>query len=184
LFSTDQCIALIQPNFSRERDIRLTDKTEMKALIGLLCVPGELRCNRQSLEELWGTDADGIEKFRLLMNQRCFKFLIRCIWFKGRRTSDERKKQDNLASVTDAFAAFVENCKKCYSLGQNVIFGEELEALRANYGPKQYIPSKLNEHGIKIYTLFDSNVLYTYRSYLQGSRSPRRRDRYVVPKRR
>jgi hypothetical protein len=56
----------------------VTDKTT-KALIGLLYLAGALRSNKQSLEELWGTDRDGIEKFRLMMNQRRFKFLIRCI---------------------------------------------------------------------------------------------------------
>jgi hypothetical protein len=53
------------------------------------------------------------------MKQRHFKFLIRCIRFDD-RTRDERKKQDCLTPVRHIFAASVENCKKCYSLGQNV----------------------------------------------------------------
>ena len=31
------------------------------------------------MEEMWGTGGDGIEKFRLVMNQRCFRFRIRSI---------------------------------------------------------------------------------------------------------
>jgi hypothetical protein len=54
------------------------------------------------------------------MNQRRFKFLIRCILFDDRTTKDERKEQDLLAHIRDIFAAFVKNCKNGYSLGQNV----------------------------------------------------------------
>jgi len=56
-----------------------TDKAEMKVYISLLCLDEALWSNKHSLEELWGTDRDGIETFCLVMSQRCFKFLIRCI---------------------------------------------------------------------------------------------------------
>jgi hypothetical protein len=69
----------ILPKFSRENDLRVTNKTEIQAFICLLCVAGALRSDKRSLEELWGTDGDRIEQFRLVMNQRCFRFLIRCI---------------------------------------------------------------------------------------------------------
>jgi hypothetical protein len=35
----------------------------MKAFIGLLYLAGALWSNKLSLEELWSTDRDGIEKF-------------------------------------------------------------------------------------------------------------------------
>jgi hypothetical protein len=84
----------------------------------------------------------------LVMNQRRFEFLIRCIWFDD-RTTDERKKQDRLAPITDVFAAFVENCKKCYLFGENVTIDEKLESFRGRCGFKQYISSKPNKYGIK-----------------------------------
>jgi hypothetical protein len=76
---TNQYILILQPNFSHEIDAKLTDKTELKAFIGLLYLAGALWSNKQSLEELWGTDGDDVEKLRLVTNERCFKFLIRCI---------------------------------------------------------------------------------------------------------
>jgi len=63
----------------RKSDAKLTDKIETKAFIILLCLAEVLWSNKHSLEELWGTDSNGIETFCLVMNQRCFKFLIRCI---------------------------------------------------------------------------------------------------------
>jgi hypothetical protein len=76
---TNQYILILQSNFSREEDAKLTDKTKLKAFIGLLYLAGALRSNKQNLEELCGTDGDGFETFRLVMNQRRFEFLIRCI---------------------------------------------------------------------------------------------------------
>jgi ribosome biogenesis protein Nip4 len=61
---------------------------------------------------------------------------------------------------------FVENCKKCYSLGQNVNIDEKLEAFRGRCGSKEYIPAKPNKYGIKIYVLVDAKMLYTYWCYV------------------
>jgi len=81
LLHTNQYILNIQPNFSHESNAKLTDKTEMKAFIGLLCLAEELRSrpNKQSVEELWGTDGEGTENFRAVMSYRRLKFLVRCI---------------------------------------------------------------------------------------------------------
>lgn len=79
LLPTNQYILNIQPNFVHESDAKLTDKTETNAFIGLLCLTGELLINKQSVEEMWGTNGDGTENFRVIMNYRRLKFLVRCI---------------------------------------------------------------------------------------------------------
>jgi hypothetical protein len=73
---------LIHSDFSRESDTKLTDRTGIKAFVDLVCLAGVLRSTR-SLEELWDTEGDGItsKKFRVVMNQNRFRFLIRCIFF-------------------------------------------------------------------------------------------------------
>jgi len=43
-------------------------ETNIKTLIDLLCLAGALQSNKKSLEELWGTDRDDIETFRLVTN--------------------------------------------------------------------------------------------------------------------
>jgi hypothetical protein len=70
---------LIHPDFSRESDTKLTDRTGIKAFIDLVCLAGALR-STMSMEELWYTDGDGIKKFRVVMNQNRFRFLFRCIF--------------------------------------------------------------------------------------------------------
>jgi len=63
--STIQCILITQPNYSHESDAKLTDKTEIKAFIGLLCLAGVLQSNKQCLEELWGSDGNDKRKISL-----------------------------------------------------------------------------------------------------------------------
>ena len=60
---TNHYIFIIQTNFSCERDVKLTDKYEIKTFIGLVCLAGALRRNKHCLDELCGTDGDGKENF-------------------------------------------------------------------------------------------------------------------------
>ena len=69
----------MQHDFSRESDARLTDKIGVIAYIGLLCSAGALQRNKQSVEEVRVTDGDDNEIFLLVMDQKPFKILIRCI---------------------------------------------------------------------------------------------------------
>jgi len=70
---TNQCILITHPNYRHESDAKLTDKTEIKAFIGLLCLAGVLQSNKQCLEELWVSDGNDTEKFHLVMNRGHFQ---------------------------------------------------------------------------------------------------------------
>lgn len=158
---TNQYIERVQENFNRIRDAKFTDIQEIKACIGLLYLLGVNRSNRQSLEEVWATDGTGIEKCRLTMSLRRFKFLLRCLRFDDLATRALRRQTDNLAAIRELFEDFVKNCKKAYSLGENVTIDEKLEAFRGRCRFRQYIPSKPAKYGIKIFALCDSKTFYT-----------------------
>lgn len=110
---TNQFVAKVKNKYARERDAQYTDLIEIKAFIGLLYLAGVYRSNRLNLEELWASDGDGIEKFRLTMALRRFKFLVRCMRFDDAGTREDRKTTDNLAPVRSIFEAFNDNCKAC-----------------------------------------------------------------------
>lgn len=169
---TNQYIETLRNTFSRERDINPTDVIEIKAFIGLLYLAGSYRGNRQSLEELWGTDGDGIEKFGLVMNIKRFKTLIRCFRFDDRNTREERKKIDRLAPVRDIFTKFVQNCQKSYIPGENLTIDEMLPGFRGNCPFRQYIPSKPNKYGIKCFALTDAKLYYTYNIEIYAGKQP------------
>lgn len=158
---TNQYIDTVKDNFIRERDGKPTDLIELKAFIGLLYLAGAYKSNRLLLEELWGKNGDGIEKFGLVMNVKRFKFMLRCLRFDDKTTRSERKKVDCLAAIRDVFEMFVQNCKKCYTPGENLTIDEMLPGFRGRCSFRQYIPSKPNKYGIKMYALVDSRMVYT-----------------------
>ena len=59
-------------------------------------------------------------------------------------------------------SASVSNCQNCYSLGENVTIDEKLEGFRGRCSFIQYIPSKPNKYGIKIYALVDAKLYYSF----------------------
>lgn len=159
---TNKYIDSVKDKFSRSRDIRETDLIEIKAFLGLLYLAGAFKGNRQNLEELWGRENDGIEKFSLVMSLRRFKTLIRCLRFDDRDTRTQRKQFDRLCPIREIFEMFVENCQKSYCLGENVTIDEMLPGFRGRCPFRQCIPSKPNKYGIKLFALVDSKMTYTY----------------------
>ena len=169
---TNQYMDTIRDKFSRERDINPMDVIEIRAFIGLLYLAGAYRGNRQSLEELWGKEGDGIEKFGLVMNIKRFKTLIRCLRFDDRNAREERKKEDKLAPVRDIFQKFMQNCQKSYIPGENMIIDEMLPGFRGNCPFRQFIPSKPTKYGIKCFALTDAKMCYTYNIEIYAGNQP------------
>lgn len=158
---TNAYINLVAENYTRERDASPTNIAEVQALLGLLFYAGVLKANHLNAEELWKSDGTGIEIFRLTMSIKRFKFLMRCIRFDDKSTRQERKNIDKLAPIRDFFDNFVNKCKNGFSLSEYVTIDEKLEAFRGRCSFRQYIPSKPNKYGIKIFALSDSRMYYT-----------------------
>ncbi|KAK9679981.1 Transposase IS4 [Popillia japonica] len=152
-------IELKNNNYSRSRDLRPTNIDEINALI-LLYLAGVRKAKYLNTEDLWKTDGTGIETFRLIMSLRRFRALLRFIWFDDISTRQERVTQDKLAPVRDLFDHFNENLKKCYSHSDYVTIDEKLEAFRGKRGFRQYIPSKPNKYGVKIFAISDAKMFY------------------------
>lgn len=151
----------ISQKFSRDRDVRSTNIVEIKALIGLLYLAGVRKANHMNLADLWRTDGSGVEAFRLGMNRIRFQFLMRCVRFDDIRTRQERVQVDKLAAIRTLFEKFNCNQKKCYSHSAYITIDEKLEAFRGKCSFRQYIPSKPNKYGIKIFALCDAKLFYT-----------------------
>lgn len=158
---TNQKIEAVSENFARERDHKPTTIPEIKALLGLLYLAGVRKANRLNTEDLWKTDGSGIEAFRLTMSITRFRFLLRYLRFDDLHSRDQRKKLDKLAPIRDIFDQFVDRCKNNYVHSEYVTVDEKLEGFRGRCSFRQYIPSKPNKYGIKIFALCDAKMFYT-----------------------
>ncbi|XP_050509192.1 uncharacterized protein LOC126886348 [Diabrotica virgifera virgifera] len=154
-------IETVTNDYTRQRDAKPTDIAEIKALIGLLYLAGIRKANHMNLEDLWRTDGTGIETFRLVMSKSRFQFLLQCLRFDNIHTRHERIQADKLAPIRTLLEKFNSNIKKCYSHTGYVTIDEKLEAFRGKCSFRQYIPSKPNKYGIKIFAISDAEEFYT-----------------------
>ncbi|XP_067004451.2 piggyBac transposable element-derived protein 4-like [Anabrus simplex] len=169
---TNQYIDSVKAKFARDRDAKETDLIEIQAFIDLLYLAGAYRANRRRLEELWGTEGDGIEKFGLVMSIKRFEFLIRCIHFDDRTSHSQWKEYDRFCPIRELFDCFVHNCQKNYIPGENVTIDEMLPGFCGKCGFRQYIQSKPTKYGIKIFPLVDARMFYTYNMEIYAGRQP------------
>lgn len=170
--NTNKHIQASQHRYSRERDARTTDVTEIKALIGLLYMAGILKSGRLNAEDLWGVDGTGVEIFRLTMSLQRFRFLLQHLRFDDLQTREARRALDRLAPIRDLFDMFVQNCGAAFTPFQYVTIDEKLEAFRGRCVFRQYIPNKPNKYGIKIFALCDPKVFYTCKMEVYVGKQP------------
>nr|CAH7742046.1 unnamed protein product [Callosobruchus chinensis] len=158
---TNIYIDAMQPKFERSRDCKKTDFEEISAVLGLLYMAGLKKANHLNLLELWATDGSGIECFRATMNIKRFYFLLRALRFDDFRDRQQRRLQDNLAPIRYLLDEFISKCRQNYTIGEYGTIDEMLEAFRGRCKFRQYIGSKPNKYGIKVYALVDSRMFYT-----------------------
>ena len=157
---TNMCITAVQSNYDRERDAKITTKTELMAFLGLLVLSGVKRAGHVSFLELWATDGSGIEIFRACMSYNRFLFLLLAIRFDDRTTRSQRKETDKLAAIRYILDEFVQNCKKTYCLSEFLTIDETLVPFRGRCSFIQYIPSKPAKYGVKIFALCDAKIYF------------------------
>jgi hypothetical protein len=116
LFITDEMLEIVVDNTNKYIDtvcvnygdrekskVKRTTLAEIKACIGLLCMAGAFKSNRQNLEDLWANDETGVEFFRLTMSLKYFRFLLQCLRFDDRATRKARSTVDKLAPIRQFF---------------------------------------------------------------------------------
>lgn len=170
--NTNKYIQKMKDKYTRERSAKMTDIVEIRALLGLLYLAGCLKSSRLNTQELWNRNGSGIELFWLTMSQQRFLFLLRHLRFDDTDSREERKKTDKMAPIRDLFVLFVANCKNAYTISEYGTIDEKLEAFRGRCGFKQYIPSKPNKYGLKVFALVDAKTRYTLNLELYLGQQP------------
>ncbi|UYV73811.1 K02A2.6-like [Cordylochernes scorpioides] len=170
--NTNIYIRNIQQNYSRERDANLTNLHEIKALLGIIYFLGVMKANKMNTDDAWARDSTGFELCRIAMSENRFRFLLRVIRFDDKATRNERLRQDKLAAVRLILDTFVKNCQKHYSPSEYITVDEKLDAFRGKCNFRQYIPSKHNKYGIKLFALVDSKMFYTCNLEIYSGKNP------------
>ncbi|XP_023222340.1 uncharacterized protein LOC111623851 [Centruroides sculpturatus] len=169
---TNEQIKRIQSKFKRERDAKLTDLVEIKALVGILYLTGCKKLNKCNAAEIWTSDGTGLEVVRTVMSEKRFRFLLVCLRFDDKNTRKKRLQTDKLAAVRDIIDPFVEGCRKNYCISEFCTIDEKLEGFKGKCGFIRYMPKKPNKYGIEIFMLVDSRMYYTHNLEIYCGKQP------------
>lgn len=80
----------LRPNYTRDRDCRATNETEIYALIGLLYMTGVKKAQYLNTRELWADESSAPECFNITMSRERFHLLLRSLRFDDINDSVER----------------------------------------------------------------------------------------------
>lgn len=127
------------------------DPVEIRAFFGVLLISGALRCQKETISEMWTTDENIHHAvFTAAMAQSRFALILQFIRFDDKSTHDQWKAIDKLAAIHQVWDWFVENCKKHFEPFEDITVDEQLVALHGRCPMRQYMKSKPVKYGIKV----------------------------------
>lgn len=147
-------------------ELRDTNETEMRSLLGILYYSSVFKCNDADANYLFATDGTGHEIFRCVMSKVRFSTLLNCLRFDDAANRQERLKTDRLAAISALFDKFITNSQENYVPGANLCIDEMLIPFRGRCKFVMYMPNKPAKYGIKVLVLSDAETYYTYNAYI------------------
>lgn len=125
----------------------------------MLISAGVDRSSKRNYKEFYGT-LRGMPIFKATMPKHRFEQIISCIRFDDKDTRSERRARDKLAPIREIFDMVCENLVNTYSPGENLTVDEQLVAFRGRCAFKQYLPSKPDKYGLKLFWICDAKTCY------------------------
>lgn len=156
---TNQEAQRVYTNENKKAIWKPCDEVEIRALIGLLITAGHLKSNHQTVVALWNPKY-GPPISRATMSKERFKELLVFIRFDDKSTRSERREKDKLAPIRDVWEAVCKNLTKHYLPGSNITVDEQLVPFRGRCPFRQYMASKPDKYGMKIFWVTDSRTFY------------------------
>lgn len=132
-----------------------TDEIEIRCYIGLLIHAGLNKLGLSDLREFWHPLFGNI-LFRASMSRNRFETLSRHIRFDDSATRSARRNRDKFAPFREIWDIINTNLLKYYIPGKNLTIDEQLVPFRGRVSFRQYIPSKPDKYGMKIWWICDS----------------------------
>ncbi|GFR73734.1 PiggyBac transposable element-derived protein 4 [Elysia marginata] len=141
---------------------RDTDATEMKAFIGCLVHIGAMRQSGCSLKFIFSA-IEGNALVKASFSLKRFSSLLNYLRFDDKSTRTVPREEDSFTPIRDLWDSFHGNLAKFYSPGQSITMDEQLVPFRGHCKFIQYIPSKLDKYGTKIFWACDAETNYPLR---------------------
>ena len=147
-----------------------TDRVEMDAFYAIVLSCGLHKSNMEILDELWAPHSFPL--YRAAMSRDRFKAIFRTIRFDDHATREARKSTDKAAPISEMWMLMNYNLRKQYRPHNNITLDEQLFLFRGRVSFRQYIPSKPEKYGIKIFWACDSETSYPLNGIIYLGRQP------------
>ena len=138
------------------------DMIELKAFVGILYLLGVSKGNHENIRNLWSDGPMARPVFKATMSVNRFE-IIRChLRFDSIDTRQERRARDKFAPFREIWNFFESKCRENYKPSAEVCIDEQLIPFRGRCPFRQYMPSKPDKYGMKLFLLVDCNTGYVY----------------------
>ena len=138
------------------------DELEFDAFMGLLILFGVTKGNHENVRDAWSDGPLARPIFKATMSINRFESILRHIRFDESDTRQSRRQTDKFAPFRDMWQKFTQNCKSHFDPGVNLCIDEQLIPFRGRCSFRQYLPSKPDKYGLKIFLLVDCDTGYMY----------------------
>ncbi|XP_070198822.1 piggyBac transposable element-derived protein 4-like [Littorina saxatilis] len=132
-----------------------TNDEEIEAVIGMLLFLGTKKHNMLSTEEIWDSSY-GHPIIRACMGRRRFQTLMTHMRFDDKSTRNARRERDVFAPFRDVWDKFQKSLKSHYIPGPLLTVDEQLVPFRGRCSFLQYLPSKPDRYGMKVFWIADA----------------------------
>ena len=131
-----------------------TDVAEIMALIGLFYHLGAKKLYLVSVDKIWsGIACDPVAK--ATMSKKRFVALCNALRFDDKGTRSARRAKDIFCPIREIFDQVNSKLSKYFTLGMNMTVDEQLIPRRGRVKFLQYLPSKPDKYGIKMFWICD-----------------------------
>ncbi|KAK7099729.1 piggyBac transposable element-derived protein 4-like isoform X2 [Littorina saxatilis] len=131
------------------------DREECQAVIGILLFLGARKQNMVSTEKIWDS-VKGSGMVRACMSRRRFQNFMTYMRFDDKSTRSARREKDQFAPFRDMWTDFMKALSSHYIAGPLLTVDEQLVPFRGRCGFLQYLPSKPDRYGMKVFWVADA----------------------------
>ena len=135
---------------------------ELPATLSLLYMSGVFRLHKVSVRRIWTKCPMQNPIFPAVMSGKRFAEILSLLRFDDKQTRESRRANDKFAPVRDVWNLFVSQCMKMYTPSAYLTVDEQLLGFRGKCPFRQYIKSKPDRYGIKLWVCADAETYYVF----------------------
>ena len=135
----------------------------MYTFLGMMILFGVFRSSKEKISNLYSDDPNLCRPIiKCSMPRDRFKVILRFLRFDDPSTRVERTFQDKLAPIRYVFDSINSSLTNTYLPGKWLCVDEHMAGYRGRCPIKQYLPSKPDKYGIKIFILADARTYFPF----------------------